>query len=627
MSVSMPRLGSFARDTRGNVALLFAVCLLPAVGLVGAAIDCSRASDAKVRVQRAADAAVLAGAKARSLPLSEREALVRKAFESSLGATSDIGNISVAYSESGSLLTVSASASIKNVIMKSIGFDKTSVNGLSQATVGTANEVEVALVLDTTGSMRNDMPALRSSASKLVDLLFDSSSPDKIRVAVVPYVASVNIGANSLPSSFLDHNANSRWHGVAFEDAEIGMIGCNAPSLPADEEDGSGPEGPDEPDSPGGGGGGGGPGKPSGNDKSGSLGVMRTLAAVARELFGVTGARADVTPSTSLPLSGQSYTLKPPLVDEPRTVLVPNGFVYASPCGLINPLKVSHFDLFNRIPGAKWKGCVEARPEPFDVSDDLPTSAKPDTLYVPYFYPDDADVKKRPNNYMSDGSLPSGWDWEDGEYAARANILKYNGVNKANIKEAAPSTTGPNAGCPDEMLPLSGDRTAVLNKVKSLNYWESGGTITSEGVAWGWRALSPVKLFANPAKDYGVTQKIMIIMSDGANSLIADGNKDGATYSEYTAYGVLAGERFPKATFKRAEKYLNDRMQVACANAKAKGIRILTVLYRETSPSAVAAMGQCASSSADAYQAADSAKLEAAFTDIAGKLTELRLIR
>ena len=36
-----------------------------------------------------------------------------------------------------------------------------------------------------------------------------------------------------------------------------------------------------------------------------------------------------------------------------------------------------------------WKGCVEARPGAFNISDTPPDPSKPDTLFVPYFAPDD----------------------------------------------------------------------------------------------------------------------------------------------------------------------------------------------------------------------------------------------
>jgi Flp pilus assembly protein TadG len=53
----------FARDSRGSVVSIFALSLVPLVGLVGAAVDYSTAVNARTRLQAGLDAALLAGAK------------------------------------------------------------------------------------------------------------------------------------------------------------------------------------------------------------------------------------------------------------------------------------------------------------------------------------------------------------------------------------------------------------------------------------------------------------------------------------------------------------------------------------------------------------------------------------
>ena len=54
-----------------------------------------------------------------------------------------------------------------------------------------------------------------------------------------------------------------------------------------------------------------------------------------------------------------------------------------------------------------WGGCVEERPNPYTVSDDAASASKPDTLYVPYLYPDENDSNKGAlNNYLPDTQSP-----------------------------------------------------------------------------------------------------------------------------------------------------------------------------------------------------------------------------
>lgn len=52
---------AFLRSRGGNIAAVFGLALVPVAGLVGAAVDYSRASDGKVQLQMAIDGAVLAG--------------------------------------------------------------------------------------------------------------------------------------------------------------------------------------------------------------------------------------------------------------------------------------------------------------------------------------------------------------------------------------------------------------------------------------------------------------------------------------------------------------------------------------------------------------------------------------
>ncbi len=60
-SVAAKGLNSFLHDKRGNVAILFALSMVPIVGAVGAAVDYGRAVRLKTQLQIVADAATSAG--------------------------------------------------------------------------------------------------------------------------------------------------------------------------------------------------------------------------------------------------------------------------------------------------------------------------------------------------------------------------------------------------------------------------------------------------------------------------------------------------------------------------------------------------------------------------------------
>jgi len=225
-------------------------------------------------------------------------------------------------------------------------------------------------------------------------------------------------------------------------------------------------------------------------------------------------------------------------------------------CAIANPGKIANLDLFDGIRTktgtAQWKGCVEARPEPFDVTDDPPNPMAPRTLFTPCFWPDEPGNGKDDNslgyanNDMDDGDMPPlGWT-NGGEWERRACLFKHDCQNKnMNFIENPPNTSSPNMACPAKLLRLTEDRTKVLNKIKELSHWNGGGTVSSEAIMWGWRTLSP-KLPLADAKPYGTKnhEKIMVVMTDGEN-LIGANKPNGPVMSHDHACGDMRWGRFP----------------------------------------------------------------------------------
>ncbi len=630
-------------ERSGNVAMLFAISLVPIVAVVGAAVDYSRASTASAQLKASVDSAALAAAQkiGASYSHGDRVTTARAAMYANLASSSMIGPFTMNLTDvtlNGSQgINIAASAQVDTSFMRIFGFNHIAVNASADALASIASNAEIALVLDTTGSMVNDMPAMKTAARNFANAVFAASSSGNVKMSVVPYVAAVNVGPNINPA-MLDANVESWTHGLSFRNRDIGyMNGCN-PYPNGNPGGGSSGGGDPPPD----------PGSPGGRDRTGALDrpVFDPLGKArdfAQQVFGVTSAKADVTANTIAPVATTPYTPGAPYVTDGSVAQLPAGFAAYYYCWLMNPDRVSHLDLFRRIPGARWKGCVEARPEPFDVTDAPPTAADPVTRFVPYFAPDETAVDTGSgvfpynNDYMADYhgawaanyGAPPGWA-AGGEYYNTVNILKYDGSNAATLQEAGNAVTkGPNAYCPDEMLPLTSNHGAVVSRIDSLSYWPGGGTISSEGLMWGWRSISPNAPFALGAP-YGTpnTKKYIVLMSDGLNSLVA--NRPGNStmlLSDYTAYSYLTHGRMGPNTFAGASAYLNARMQAACDNAKAQNITIYTVLFRETDPATRDLMRNCASSPGQAMLAGDSVQLAVAFQSIAADLQKLRLVR
>jgi hypothetical protein len=334
--------------------------------------------------------------------------------------------------------------------------------------------------------------------------------------------------------------------------------------------------------------------------------VLRALADAAQELFGVAEAEAAAR---------RLYT--------PRWV--------ESGCWLANPTKINHFDLFNQTPNTRWKGCVEARPEPYDVTDAAPQRSRADTLFVPFFWPDDNDSGSRHNNWLDDqGTMFPGTDYQWNEWGRTLSAYKYNGTS-GDVLNTAPTTRGPNMNCPTPIIPLTNNRSTIVAGVNGMSHWFGGGTVTSEGLAWGWRALSPTQPFTQGAA-YGTANKIIVLMTDGLNW--AAQNPNNAFRSDYTAYNSLGLWRnfYPGSgpdvdSLEEFAGYMDDRLRVVCANAKEAGVEIYTVVFREPDTITRQLLRQCATDADHAFTADSSEQLTNVFAAIAQSIAALRLTR
>lgn len=585
----------FIRDKSGSSAALFAAALVPALGMIGAAIDYSRSSHAKSALQTATDAGTLAYALSKGDTAEKKLGEARSVFSANLASLGvKLGNPLLQVQVNGSAIVGNASADHPNVFMPILGRSTQPIAAKAELRTQTQGQLsgEIALVVDTTGSMRDDMPALRSTLTTFVDSTLASASGT--RIAIVPFVGAVNVGA-SFPMTYVDQLAQSPWHGRFFRTDPWQSI-AERPNCYV----GSGPT-------------------PSYSTGSGSswdkvevFDPRRSFARLTTELFGISVAHAQGVP-------------------------IPPGFLFAPGCWLHNPPQVNHLVLFNKIPNTRWKGCVEARPDPFDVNDTPPLGSDPRTLFVPYFWPDEADnLPSEPitmnNDYMDDRKSPPAFFYRTPS-DRMGSVYKYDGTPAERIKETPPDTRGPNKACPDPMVRLTSNAATLKNAIAALSYWEGSGTVSSEGVMWGWRALSPNAPFADGSAYGGGTPKHLILFSDGLNNQLANGPStfDPAGYypaSDYSAYGYLYRGRVEPATFAAQTKFLNSRMELACQNAKKAGITVHTVLYRESDPEAVRLMKECATAPEKAFTAANANELRIAFEKIGGAVsTTLRLTR
>ena len=624
MRTSLKRLASRAD---GGVAASVGIVFVAITAAVGAAIDFTHAYNRRADLQHAVDAAALAGAANPQMSIADIEAMAN----ANARQNGFLGDSTVTVTREGTVVRVAATGESPTWLLGMIGFDGLTVNveGGADYVPGSPGGLEVAIVLDVTESMADDMGALRSAARRLVDQLYAATGGENLRISIVPYAGAVNVGNGTEQLGWVDVAGTAPYHARNSELRHVASCKpAPAPTTPP-------PPPSTAPTPP--------PSTPSCNAACGCPGEVAC------------GGEEDDGAFLDLPTLLGAGTAKAGGT---------NPYPEPSPatCPTQVPAQVSHMDLFDSIPNADWAGCVEARPEPYDVSDAAPDPSDPASMFVPYFWPDESDV-------VGDNPAYDHWvndymdDWAGGPtiddtvsnrsgstYNLWANIWKYDGSEMGTIVENTPNMKGPNRGCPQPILPLTSERATVDAKINALQHRVGGGTVISEGLAWGWRTLTPGAPFTQGAASDDGARKIVVLMSDGANQVRARTWEDGmptTSLGDYTAYGFgyefltdpwgsrdLIDEDANSGTpvFDQIEDYLNARTLAACDNVKASGgshkTEIYTVLVGDASWRTAELMKACATTPNNHYKRATQiSSLEATFEEVAAGISGYAMSR
>jgi len=494
----------FSYDQSGNLAMIFALSLLPLTAAAGAAVDLNRAFIVQQRLERALDAAGLAVGAAPATTEAEMLATAQSFFDANYNdqETGVPGNLMLTPGDGS--VTLAVTAELPTTIMGVVGFDTLSV-GSEITVVRESKSLEIAMVLDNTGSMawNGKIGALRTAAEDLVTILFgDQDEPELLRMSLVPFVTAVNIKAEGFDMAWMDVNGDSRYHGENFD-----------------------PDGPN-----------------------------------------------------------------------------------------------NHFELFDGINNATWKGCVEMRPEPFDTLDTAPSPGNPDTLFVPYFWPDEPDNEGDANNDYTKDRAGRRASFDE----RQENGDKYIGRN-VSVDETPSSTTGPNKSCARPLVPLTNSKSTLVNEVRAMEPWYNSGTNIAEGLAWGWRVLSPGSPFTQGQSfsDPDV-QKAVILLTDGNNEIVRQRTDNK---SDYTSFGYIAQRRLGTESISTARDKIDQKVADMCERIKSEGVRIYTITFQLNSPSLAEVFRECATEPELYFNSPSNEQLRETFQTIAYDLSNLRLAK
>ena len=511
-------LTAFLGDRRGNVAMIFALSLVPVSMLAGGAVDLNQAMNARSRLAHALDAAALAVGVNTSL--SNADALrIANDFMAANYPDNRIGtvtSITVTQDTDSDTVTVTGQARIDTIILGLAGIDHITV-GWESEVQRARQRLELVMVLDNTGSMGGSkIRSLRDSAELLTEILFDAADePEDVRIGLVPFAATVNVGTEYEREWWLDPDALSPQHG-----------------------EWAGPNG----------------------------------------------------------------------VAEIETC---SGWGWRRRCET-EEIEINHWDLFDELRNADWQGCVEARAIPHDIEDTAPSTGNPETLFVPYFAPDEPDNSYYyANDYLDD---ETGGDTEE----RMANIEKY--------ENASVWSSYPNRSCTTTPItPLTSTQRTIENAIDDMD--ANGTTNIPNGIGWGVRVISPGEPFTQgTGYDDDEVIKAMVILTDGDNVMTG---RYTDLMSDYEAYGYARDGRLGvvSSSGNTLSNALDDRTEAACDYAKAQGIRVYTITFQVNSSSTRDMMRDCASHPSLYFDSPSNEALRDTFEMIAGDLTNLRLSR
>ena len=500
-------LRSFLAHRRGNVAVIVALALAPLSLASLGALDIARATAAKLELQDALDAAALATAKSTISDANQLQSTGDRIFRQNLKLDPDVvlSGDTFTFGAGGTVLGA-ATASLHPLILGTIVGGNITLG--AHAEVKRAGyELEIALVLDNTGSMAGPkLTNLKTAASNFVDSMAaaaaQTADPNAVKISLVPFSNAVRVGSTYNTATWIDQNGSS-------------------------------------------------------------------------------------------PINNEIFTTS-------------TGTQWAN-----------RFTLLSQM-GVSWAGCVENRQAPYDIQDTPPTAGA--TLFTPYFAPDEPDLQGYANSYVADGSKSSNWLVRQGK------LPKY--TNSPDLSQGK----GPNSGC--TMQTLTRLTTSYSSLKTSINAMTAGGdTNIPMGMVWGWHTLSPNAPFAD-----GVAyltpkhKKIVILMTDGQNTMTNSNNSNASSYSGngYIWQGRVLqadGTRLnANSSDAQREAAMDDRLSKLCTNMKAadKDIEIYTMRVEVTSGASVV-LQNCASASDHYFDVQNASDMNGVFQQIAGQIASLHL--
>ncbi len=593
--------GAFGRDRRGNVAMMWGLIGTVLIGLVGLTVDFTRAQTIRAQMQNAVDGAVLVAERNGTLTEEEREAAARAYFDAEM-ASVGVEDVTFSLVDMGEIgHRVEASMPMPVTLARLIRNEDWTLHVESEAEQG-GYDVEVAVVLDTTGSMAGTkISDLRAAATDLVNIVVsDQQEPYYSKVALVPFAVGVNAGsyASDVRGSLTGSRSISGASWSSSPQRAITLATRTNPVVITSVGHGF-----------------------SNGDRVRirSVGGMTQLnnntytvagaTAVSFQLQGVNGTGYSNYMSGGNVTRCQRTNCEV-VVTANSHGLSTNDYVYIT--------GVNGMTQINNASNATWRVAVIN-------SDTYALNSSNGPTYGTYTSGGSSYCAQYGCQYYRFLNAASN---AQRRYQANNCVTERTGANR--FTDVAPSTTNlginyPTSGNPcnsAQIMPLTSNRAALNARIASLA--ASGSTAGQIGFGWGWYMLSPNFGYLWPSEgrpaayDPASALKVAILMTDGE-------------FNTHYCNGVIAADATSVAASDRINCNAPNGSGFAqaaamCDAMKNAGIVVYTVGFDLGAvPEAVDALEDCASSPDHFKNASNGAELREAFQEIGRAIQQLRL--
>ena len=205
----------------GNVAVIFALASLPVLGFAGMAIDYGLATRLQAQLQAATDATSLMLCQSTSTTtVPQLQAQAATTMGGYMGSGVNLVVDPLAVTQGPRKIQLTTHATSKAYLGNFTGQKSLGIAATAQCATPVPKTFEIALVLDTTGSMANSggsgtkLAAAQQAAANFVDYVKGNTAfASDTRISIVPFAASVAVDPRAYAAaSWIDQAGASTYH-------------------------------------------------------------------------------------------------------------------------------------------------------------------------------------------------------------------------------------------------------------------------------------------------------------------------------------------------------------------------------------------------------------------------------